>query len=235
MSQFELVGLIVSYVYAFSLLLIIEAAGKRWRWPLNVSRKIIHIGAGMWVWGILYFFDHRLWGLLPFATFILLNYLFYRRRTFSQMDAEKTSPGTVYFAISITLLFFCFWWPAGPIDRIPVAMAGIMAMTWGDAFASLIGQPWGKKTYTTFGHSRSWLGSAVMALVSFAAIWLTCTWLPGSSLSPFSSTIALPERLLLSIAGMMIATVAEALSPAGTDNLTVPLITSFLLYLLQML
>ncbi|HPI71821.1 MAG TPA: phosphatidate cytidylyltransferase [bacterium] len=235
MSQFELVGLIVSYVYAFSLLLIVEAAGKRWRWPLNVSRKIIHIGAGMWTWGILYFFHHRLWGILPFATFILLNYLFYRRRTFSQMDAEKTSPGTVYFAVSITLLFSIFWWPKGPIDHIPVAMAGIMAMTWGDAFAGLIGQPWGKKTYTTFGHARSWLGSALMMLISFIAIWLTLTWLPGSSLSPFSTVTALPQRFLLSIVGTMIATASEALSPAGTDNLTVPLITSFLLYLLGML
>ncbi|HNY93016.1 MAG TPA: phosphatidate cytidylyltransferase, partial [bacterium] len=83
MSRLEIIGLIVSYVYAFSLMTIVEAAGKRLRWPQDLSRKIIHIGAGMWVWGILWFFDELRWGIIPFATFILLNYIFYKRQTFS--------------------------------------------------------------------------------------------------------------------------------------------------------
>jgi phytol kinase len=232
MSKLEIIGMVLSYLYAFSLLGIVEALGKGLHWPQNVTRKIIHIGAGMWVWGILYFFDELRWGIIPFATFIVLNYLFYRKQTFSQMDTEKSSPGTVYFAISITLLFLCFWRPAGPVDKVPIAIAAIMAMTWGDAFASLVGQPLGKKKFQAFGHSRSWIGSVTMAIVSFAVIWLTLSYLPGSALSPYSSVPGLADRILLTIMGVTVATVAEALSPAGSDNLTVPLATSFFLWLI---
>lgn len=231
MSRLEIIGLILSYVYAFSLLLIIEGLGKRLNWPQNISRKIIHIGAGMWVWGILYFFDELRWGVIPFATFIILNYLFYRKQTFAQMDTEKSTPGTVYFAISITLLFLLFWRPAGPVDLIPIAIAGIMAMTWGDASASLVGEPWGRKKYTVFGHSRSWLGTAVMAAVSLMAIWLTLSLLPGSALAPHSTVLAANQRLTLTLLGAAVATAAEMVSPAGTDNLAVPLLTSAALWL----
>ena len=192
MSRFEIIGMILSYLYAFGLLGITESLGRALNWPQNVSRKIIHIGAGMWVWGILYFFDELRWGIIPFATFILLNYLFYRRQTFAQMDTESSTPGTVYFAISITLIFLAFWRPAGLMDPVPVGIAGIMAMTWGDAFASLVGEPWGKKKYQAFGHTRSWLGSATMAVVSLVVIWLTLTWLPDSRLSPFSPASVSP-------------------------------------------
>ena len=108
MSQGDIIGLILSYIYAFGLLLIVEALGRQLSWPQHLTRKVIHIGAGMWTWGILYFFDHWYFGVIPFATFIVMNYVFYRRQTFQQMDDEASSPGTVYFAFSITVLFILF-------------------------------------------------------------------------------------------------------------------------------
>ncbi len=233
MSAKEVLGLLLSYGYAFALLIVMEALGKKRAWPQRVTRKLIHIGAGMWVWGILYFFNQRLWGILPFATFIVLNYWFYRRQTFSQMDDEASTPGTVYFAISITVLFFFLWRPQGVIDYAPQAVAGIMAMTWGDAFASLLGQSCGKKGYRVFGHRRTWLGSAVMFFVSFAAIGLTLWLLPGSLLSRYSVAMASATILKQALIAAAAATVAEACAPAGTDNLTVPLFTSACLLLLQ--
>ena len=85
MSQGDIIGLILSYIYAFGLLLIVEALGRQLSWPQHLTRKVIHIGAGMWTWGILYFFDHWYFGVIPFATFIVMNYVFYRRQTFQQM------------------------------------------------------------------------------------------------------------------------------------------------------
>ena len=84
MSQGDIVGLILSYIYAFGLLFLVEAIGRQLKWPQHVTRKIVHIGAGMWIWGILYFFDHWYWGIIPFGTFILLNYVFYRQQAFKQ-------------------------------------------------------------------------------------------------------------------------------------------------------
>ncbi len=228
----DITGLIASYVYAFALLLIMEAIGKRLKWPQHFTRKIIHIGAGMWVWGILYFFDHWYLGIIPFSTFIVLNYIFYRQQTFKAMDDTEATLGTVYFAISITILFALMWRTDAAWDYAPVATAAVIAMTWGDAAASIIGKRWGKHTYTTFGHTRSWEGSIAMAVFSFLGIALTLFALTGSTLSPNSVPAAQLNISALACIGSIIATAAESLSPTGTDNLSVPLLTGLALFLL---
>lgn len=232
MSPHDLWGLILSYAYAFGLLLSVEAIGRRLRWPQDLTRKIIHIGAGLWIWGILALFEHWVYGLIPFATFIVLNYVFYRQRLFQAMDATDATPGTVYFAISITILFALFWRTGGLPDHAPIAAAGVMAMTLGDALASIVGTHWGRHIYTLFGHSRSWEGTLTMTVVSFAAILLTLRLLPGSPLSPNSVILAPRTALLYAAVGALVAAVAEGTAPAGTDNLTVPLLTGTVLYLM---
>lgn len=226
MSRGDAVGLVCSYAYAFGLLGAVEAVGRTLGWPQAFTRKVIHVGAGMWVWGIVALFDHWTWGVVPFATFILLNYLFWRKQTFSAMDGERSSPGTVYFAISITALLALLWRTGDAPDRLAVALAAIMAMTWGDALASMVGIPWGRHRYTVWGHSRSLEGSAAMAAASFVALFLTLWLVPGSSLSPASAPVGSDAALGPALAATVVATLAEAVSPAGTDNLSVPLLAA---------
>ncbi len=231
MTRGDLIGLILSYVYAFGMLLIVEAIGRALKWQTAFTRKIIHIGAGLWIWGILALFDHWVVGVIPFATFIVLNYIFYRRQTFSQMDSGDSTPGTVYFAFSITVLFVLLWrTPPAPVDRVPLAAAAVMAMTVGDALASLVGRRWGRHPYRCFGHARSWEGSAAMALSSFVVMLITLRLLPGSALSPASVPYGAAQAALLTLAGTVVATAAEGVSPAGTDNLSVPLLTALALW-----
>ncbi|MBN1431096.1 MAG: phosphatidate cytidylyltransferase [Anaerolineae bacterium] len=235
MTQGDIIGLILSYVYAFGMLLGVEAVGKSLQWPQSFTRKIIHIGAGMWVWGILYFFDHWYFGIVPFATFVVLNYLFYRRQTFKAMDTGKSTPGTVYFAASITLLYGLLWRTGGTIDYAPIATASVMAMTWGDAMASIVGVRWGRHQYTILGHTRSWEGSAAMAILSFLVMLGTLAFLPGSMLSPNSIAQTGVMLIVMSMVGTIVATLAEGLSPAGTDNLSVPLLTGLVLWLVRLI
>lgn len=230
MTQRDIIGLVLSYVYAFGLLFGVEAIGKRFKWPQYLTRKIVHIGAGMWIWGILGLFDNKIYGLIPFATFIVLNYIFYRYQIFKTMDTRDSSPGTVYFAISITLLFALLWRTDGSVDRAPVAAAAVMAMTWGDGMASIVGQRYGKRIYSFFGHQRSWEGSAAMAGVTFIAVLATLLLLPGSAWSANSITISAGKALVMTLVAALVGSVAEGVSPAGTDNLTVPLLTALVLY-----
>jgi dolichol kinase len=224
-TRSDVIGLVLSYAYAFGMLTAVETVGRRLGWRMEVTRKIIHIGAGMWVWGMLALFDHWWAGVIPFATFIALNWLFSRRQTFQTMDDERSSPGTVYFAISITVLYTMLWRTSG-VDRAPVATAAVMAMTWGDAIASLVGQRWGRRHYRFFGHRRSLEGSAAMALACAAAVLTTLLWLPASPLSPGSLQLSVGAALVLTAVCTATAVVAEAVSPAGTDNLTVPLLSA---------
>jgi len=233
MSTGDVVGLVASYVYAFGLLFGIEAVGRRLGWQQRVTRKIIHIGAGLWIWGILTLFDAWYFGIIPFATFVVLNYVFYRRQSFSAMDTEESTPGTVYFSISITALFCLLWRTGGELDRVPVAAAATMAMTLGDAAASLVGYRWGAHPYRVLGHTRSREGTAAMAVVSLVAIGATLILLPGSALSPNSVPMAAVDVLVTTLVGAAVATVAEGISPAGTDNLSVPLLSGLAMFLLS--
>ncbi len=220
----DLVGLVSSYFYAFSLLFLVEWMGKKLDWSLDTTRKLIHIGAGLWVWGIILLFDHWYWGSVPFFTFIFLNYYFYKKETFQQMDDTHSTPGTVYFAVSITILF-CLLWRNDAHDYVHIAVAATMAMTLGDAFAGIIGKRYGKKKFSVFGAEKSWLGTAAMAIFSFIGIYFAFYVL--NTMRP-----VINDLFYVALAGTFFATLAEAVSPGGTDNLSVPLITGAFLYLL---
>lgn len=226
MTNNDFIGLAISYVYAISLLVIGEGLRRLFGVKPDLTRKVIHIGAGMWVFGVLLLFKHWEIGIIPFATFIGLNYLFYRYRIIGAMDTQDSSPGTVYFAISVTLLFGLLWRPDGPVDSAPIAVAGIMAMTWGDALAALIGRRFGQHKYQVGNSVRSWEGSAAMFVVSTVVIFLVLLLLPGSSLSPLAKSFSLAWILLTAVITATFATLAEAVSPHGTDNVSVPLVAA---------
>jgi phytol kinase len=226
MTERDILGLIISYAYATGLIMVAEVLRRALGVPQELTRKLVHIGAGMWVFGIMALFDRWEIGLIPFATFIVLNYLFYRYRVFGAMDARDSMPGTVYFAIAMTLLFGLLWRPAGPLDRAPAAVAGAMALAWGDALAALVGRRWGRHRYRVGGDTRSWEGSAAMLLASFVAIFLVLTLLPGSPLSPHARPIGAGWALATALLAAGAATLAEGVSPRGTDNLSVPLVAA---------
>ncbi|MGF1503606.1 MAG: diacylglycerol/polyprenol kinase family protein, partial [Anaerolineae bacterium] len=159
--------------------------------------------------------DQWQWGVIPFATFIGLNYIFYRRGTFEQMDSEEESPGTIYFAISITVLFALLW----PRGSEPLAAAAAMILTWGDGLAALIGRRFGQRTYTFFDHTRTLEGSAAFVVAS--QVTATLTW---QLYAP--DVTGLPMALLLGGVGTVVGALAEAVSTAGLDNLTVPLLAA---------
>ncbi|WP_392530861.1 diacylglycerol/polyprenol kinase family protein [Nostoc sp. C117] len=233
MTNNDFIGLVISYVYATGLLVIGEALRRLFGVKPDLTRKIIHIGAGMWVFGVLLLFNRWEIGIIPFATFIGLNYLFYRYRIIGAMDTEDSSPGTVYFAISVTLLFGLLWRPNSPLDNAPIAVAGIMAMTWGDALAALIGRRFGEHKYQVGNSIRSWEGSAVMFVASTAVILLVLLLLPGSSLCPLAKSLSLGHAILTAIATATFATLVEAVSPHGTDNLSVPLVAAGVIWIVM--
>ncbi len=231
MSALDFWGLILSYVYAFALLIIIEQIAKKVKWPNFITRKLIHIGAGMWTWAILFLFDHWYIGIIPFASFIILNYIFYRQQTFKAMDDEKESPGTVYFAISITVLFLLGWRNTAA-DKLYLVLPPLMAMTWGDAMASLFGKFKGKHHYTFGGATKSLEGSLMMFIFSFLALSISLFVLQATHLDVHLQTFSAANIVLVSIGVGFLLTIVEALSPFGTDNLFVPLFGAAALYFL---
>ncbi len=219
MSGSDLRGLLLSFAYVLAVLLLADVLRRYFRVPVTVTRKMVHIAVGMWVFPTLFLFEHWGWSLLPPLVFALLNLLSLRFRFFAAIEVAERTLGTVFFPLSFALLLGIFW----PIGRPDLAVCGVMAMTWGDAMASIVGQNWGRAGYHLWGQRKTWLGSLACFSWTLLALTLTLRFLGGLEPPP-----ALGQAALAGLA----ATIAEALSPQGTDNLTVPLATAGLLFLL---
>ena len=90
-------------------------------------------------------------------------------------------------------------------------------MGYGDGLAALVGSKFKSKKFVLFGNEKTVLGSITMFIASFIAI---------SILSMCFNQFSIIGVLFISV----IATLIEAISPYGLDNITVPILTSILAY-----
>jgi phytol kinase len=89
--------------------------------------------------------------------------------------------------------------------------------------AAIVGRPFGRRTYTILGSTRSLEGSTAMLVAG----WLA-TFVALLLLAPIPPATAAVVALVTTIG----ATAAEAVSPWGTDNLTVPAVSVLILVLM---
>jgi len=130
----------------------------------------------------------------------------------------RQSLGTFFYAVSFGLLVAWFWY----LQQPQYAAIGIMVMTWGDGLAALIGQRFGKHQYKVFGAIKSWEGSLTMTLASYIVSSLILLGVQGN----------IWQTWVLSLVIAIAATGLEAVSFLGIDNLTVPLGSATLAFLL---
>jgi phytol kinase len=102
-----------------------------------------------------------------------------------------------------------------------------MPLTWGDAMAAILGKQYGQIKYQVLGYTRSVEGSVSMFLFSLVSTFLALWLLP----SPTSGW----ENLGIALVVALVATLVEAVSPWGLDNLTIPASSGLVLYLLVVL
>lgn len=211
-------ALVISFVYVFGAIGIAEVL-RKWRgYSVEFTRKFIHIAVGMWAYGTILLFETRGFAIIPPLAFTIINAISYRYETFKAMETgERSQLGTIYFPISFAAAIWIFW------DTPAILVASLMPLTWGDALASVIGRRYGRHPYTIFGSQRSLEGSLTM----FAVSWLT-TLIPLALIG--MPPISFGTALLGSGVAALGATVIEAVSPLGIDNLTIPAITALLLY-----
>ncbi len=128
-------ALAISYVYVVLVIAAGEVLRRFGGYSPDFTRKFIHIGVGMWAVGTALLFQRWQWAVIPPLTFIVVNYVSYRRQAIAAMDAvEEQTLGTVYFPLSFAVLIPLFW------ETRALFVAALMPMTWGDAFASILGR-----------------------------------------------------------------------------------------------
>lgn len=215
------------------ILIVIYVTGKIGRGlSRNSSRKFLHIMIGNLPF-LIPFFSFNTFPLnfpffvavpFVFVTFLVSPYspiksLSGKMPELTEVTKGGHQLGLVFYAISYTIL-------AGFFSAKPyVIAAGILPMAYGDAAASLVGEKFGKRHFTIFA-KKSLEGSVAMFAVSFVS--LEAGLLFFSAFYPLS----LFSSVIIALAVATVATVAEALTPRGFDNITVPVFSALLFLLL---
>ncbi|MBF2067587.1 MAG: phosphatidate cytidylyltransferase [Calothrix sp. C42_A2020_038] len=188
----------------------------------EIIRKIVHIGTGNVILLAWWLDIPAILGItasIVAGTVTLLSYRFPILPGINSVG--RKSLGTFFYAASIGILVSWFWYLKQPY----YAALGILIMTWGDGFAALVGQRFGKHKYIVFGGQKSWEGSLSMTLISYVI----------STLILYSVQGNIWQTWVISLIIAVAATFLESFSFLGIDNLTVPLGSAGLAFLLNQL
>ena len=208
----NILGVIISIVFIFLIIFISSLISKK---HSELSRKIVHIGVCNWWIIVILFFDNAWIASSVPALFVIVNYFSYKKDIFKSMEREdKKSLGTVYYAVSCLILTLLSFWV---FHHKMYAGIGLLTMGYGDGLAALIGTKFKSPKYIIFHQKKTILGSTTMFVVSFLVISIM--------------TLVYHSFSVLSVLALSaIATIIEAVSPFGLDNITVPLFTALVAY-----
>lgn len=196
-------------------------------------RKIVHIGVGFFVfvwwmfsenWIMFVFFA------LPFAIVLFAAMLKDNAVSNSTLgdiaNNQGHKTGLFLYVVSIGVLIVFFWghWTAATI--------GIVAMTWGDGFGSVIGKRFGRHRILNGKSLEGSLAVFAATAVMTAVIVLFYGWLTASGFYPTGDSIAIVPVWAVSVIAGFLAMVLETLCPGQYDNLVIPLVVACAMVLL---
>ncbi|OPX59912.1 MAG: Cytidylyltransferase family protein [Methanobacterium sp. PtaB.Bin024] len=202
MEAGDIIGLVLVYGYVILLLVLSEKVLKKYP---NFSRKFLHIMVGNILFILPVFTSRWVMALLAAAPFIILTFLMSPSSPLKFKDRISTSGhglGLVYYSISWTALALIFF------DQPWIIAVGIAAMSYGDGMAALIGKQYGKIKYNISGDEKSLEGSLTMFLVLMAALGIVLVY------------YGVPASITVIAIVALVATIFEAVTPKGLDNLT---------------
>ena len=228
----DIIALIIVYVYVAVIFVVAEMVLKT---RPEVSRKFLHIMVGNMIFAMPFFSDP--WVMVWFLTLPITIVLFFLTE-YSPIKIENSvtesghALGLFFYAGIWTVLIAIFAIISPANDSkffIWIVALAIVPMVYGDGFAALIGQKFGKVKYTIFGGTKSLEGSLTMFVIT--TVMSVFVWMVFTSIG-----CTMPEFNLVNIIMISaVATICEAFSYGGIDNLTVPAVTSILYYLVAVL
>ncbi|MBP7461151.1 MAG: DUF92 domain-containing protein [Candidatus Delongbacteria bacterium] len=181
-----------------------------------LSRKLIHIAVGSLVSLSLYFFTHWIFLMALALIFMASNLKDILSGRIEAMSARNRNWGTLFFPISF--LFLLAWWG---YDHRELILTAMLILTFSDSLAGLAGYYRGGQAFRLFHEMKTGLGCLVFGVTSLLLIWFSlCYW--------YAIPILLGWWGALMIA--LVLTVIESFSVVGIDNLTLPVMSAFLLH-----
>lgn len=218
MIQSDIAGVALVYIYVVILLIVTEKILDKYP---EVSRKVLHIMVGNVAFLLPIFQTREIMAFVAAGPFILFTFLMSPYTPIKSIRGKTSAAGhgmgLVYYSITWTILAYLFF------DNMVIIAIGILAMSYGDGFASIIGLKFGKAKYKVFGDKKSYVGSFAMFLFTFITTIVAVLYYSVE----ITSTLLL---VLLFIS--LISAIVEGLTPKGLDNLSVPFVAAFIYWAL---
>ncbi|PIO48451.1 MAG: hypothetical protein CMR00_04865 [[Chlorobium] sp. 445] len=218
------------------LIIICELLKKFLGVSTRVTRKIVHIGTGVFVFFAPYFFKSNFYPALIPLLFIPFNLLAVRFGWLQSLhgtdarahhSADSTiNYGTVYFPISFLLLTLLCWG-----DYVWIMQTAMLVLGLGDSAAAIVGENVKNPHQYKFSTVKSLEGSLTMFIVSFTTIYLCLLYFMPNV--PKLQVLDAAMVLGFSLSLALIATAVEALLSGGADNLFVPLAVAYPLGIME--
>jgi len=213
-------GVIISFIFVFTIIGISEVLKKKGILSVEGSRKFVHVGVSNWWLLAMYIIPNYIFALIPLLIFVVLNYMSYKKNIFSSMERGKGKEdlGTVYFPLSLAVLVLFTWWDGVLFQNPYYGAVGALVMGYGDGFAAILGDQYGKHVYHIRGSKKSIEGSAAMFVFSFL-VTIIILFLEFHILNGL--------HFLIAFLVAVVSTLIEGITPLGFDNITVPILSTF--------
>lgn len=203
------------YIYVAVLLVFTEKFLSK-RYPV-ASRKFLHIMTGNIAFILPLFVTREIMAFVAAGPFIVFTFLMSPYSPIKSMRGKTSEAGhglgLMYYAITWTVLAYAFF------DHREIIAMGILAMSYGDGLASLVGIRYGKQKYRIYKDIKSYVGSLAMFVFTFLFLIVALLFYT----EPLTILVAV---FLVCMAG--VATVVEAVTPFGLDNLSVPFVVALM-------
>jgi CDP-diglyceride synthetase len=172
-------------------------------------RKALHAAVGAWTLLVTPYFNHLAWAIVPPVLFGAVNASGRAKSIMPTMAATPADArGLWTFPLGVLVTYLLFWEDSGR----RAILAGLAALAFADPIAAIVGSRFGQRRFQGFGHGRTLEGSAAFFLVAGIAIGIVASGGGGD---------AFPWRM--GIGCGLAGAAAEALTPSGWDNVSIPL------------
>ena len=214
----NILGIVVSLVYIAIIMAIASFCYQKKQFSIEDSRKFVHVGLSNWWLIAMLFFDNWIWASILPACFIVINLLNLKFNFIKGIERPKTqkSLGTVYYCVALTILSVVLF----RTEQLKyIGAIAVLILGYADGIGGLISEYLGKHEFG-FGHKTA-EGSFAVFTISFVISYVLFNMLLYSDLAlEYSFFIA------------CFATMIELFSVGGIDNLTLPLGTALVTYML---
>lgn len=218
----DLLNMLILALIFLLLFAISEILYHQCRIKVEMTRKLVHVGTGL----ICLFFPILLknhWSVLflcgLFAVILLLSLKFNLLKSINAVD--RKSVGSIAYPVAV---YLCFLTQPYLDERYIFYYLPLVTLAICDPMAALSGKKWPLGPYKIFGAQKTLMGSAVF--FSCAMIVTFLTWR-----SIHNPNLDFQEFIVITTVAFT-ATLAEAFSKDGYDNLTIPISTLVCLYIL---